>query len=137
MLTATQNSTKMKSAKFLFVLLFSFLSVAAASGDSEAVILQRMLERVPQVEGLKQAGLAGEAHTGYLVARERLNPRQQSVLDAENADRRRAYELTAQRTGSTAEEVGRQRALILASEARPGTWLQAPNGSWSQKAESN
>jgi len=105
----------------------------AAVGQSVQSATERIKERLPQIDNLKAEGVVGETSEGYLAPREDLGPRQQSLLEAENADRRILYLSVAERTGQTAEAVGRQRAIRIAELARSGVWLQKPGGGWYRK----
>jgi uncharacterized protein YdbL (DUF1318 family) len=120
---------------FPIVLFFSLLAALPASTWAQSVqdATQRVKERLPQVDALKGSGEAGEDAAGYLAQRVELGPRQAAIVEAENADRRIIYAAVAARTGQSAEEVGRQRALRIAELARPGVWLQRPDGEWYRK----
>ncbi len=119
---------------FLFFLMTACLTLVAA-GQSVQSATERIKERLPQVDSLKEEGKVGETSDGYLAAREDLGPREQSILEAENGDRRILYRSVAERTDQTLEAVGRQRAIRIAELARPGVWLQKPNGEWYRKAD--
>jgi uncharacterized protein len=125
----------MKKILFPIVLFFSLLAALPASTWAQSVqdATQRVKERLPQVDALKGSGEVGEDAAGYLAPRVELGPRQAAIVEAENADRRILYAAVAARTGQSAEEVGRQRALRIAELARPGVWLQRPDGGWHRK----
>ena len=101
-------------------------------GPAEDATL-RMKDRLAQVDALKADGSVGENATGYLEPRVNLGPRQISIVEAENKDRRIIYEAVAQQTGQTADVVGQQRALRIAEIAGPGVWLEKADGNWYQK----
>lgn len=122
-----------QTPRFLLVLLMTTCLSLAAMGQSVQSATERIKERLPQIDNLKAEGAVGETSEGYLAPREDLGPRQQSLLEAENADRRIIYQSVAVRTGQTAEAVGRQRAIRIAELARPGVWLQKPGGEWYRK----
>jgi uncharacterized protein YdbL (DUF1318 family) len=115
-----------------FVLAFAAtLPVEAADGAREA--MERMKDRLPVVDSLKENGAVGETSGGYLQARSELLPRQKAVVEAENRDRRLVYRMIAQRTNQSVQQVGEQRALRIAEQAAPGVWLQRPSGEWFRK----
>ena len=119
------------------LLTFSLLILAlapAALADSATEATERIKDRLPLVDAMKSDGEVGEDAFGFLAPRGELGPRQQSVVDSENADRRIVYQTVAVRTGQTIESVGRQRAIQIATRARPGVWLQKPDGEWYQKS---
>ncbi|MEX0325057.1 MAG: YdbL family protein [Puniceicoccaceae bacterium] len=115
---------------FLF-LLAVLPGTALANPAKEAT--ERIKDRLAQVDSMKAAGEVGEDAVGFLAPRSELGPRQQSILDAENADRRIIYAAIASRAGQTVEAVGQQRAIQIATRARPGVWLQKPDGEWYRK----
>lgn len=95
----------------------------------------RFLQRKPAVDQLKNAGIVGENNAGLLEFRNPAmrNGENDALVNAENADRQAVYADIAQRTGTTAQEVGKRRALQIAQLAAPGHWLQAADGRWYQK----
>ena len=62
-----------------------------------------------------------------------LSAADQAVIDAENADRKVVYEAIAQKTGATADLVGKQRAKQLAEQAAAGEYIMDENGTWKKK----
>ena len=119
----------------LTLLVFAgILSVPAALRAQDlGVIRARMEQRLADVNAVKGKGAAGENNRGFLEARGSPAPADQQVIQAENADRRQVYAAIAAETGSSADEVGRQRAVQLAGLARPGHWVQGADGSWKKK----
>lgn len=130
----------MKASRHIFPCLFLFLlpllapfSLPAAPSVDDAA--RQIKERLPQIDAMKLAGTIGENARGYLSIREPLGPRQSSLVEAENEDRRIIYASIAGRTGQSLEEVGEQRALRIAKLAKPGVWLKGPDGQWYRKGE--
>lgn len=113
--------------------LLAFLVAVPIQADPVEEASTRIKDRLAQVDALKAEGSVGESARGYLVARSAIGPRQSSLIEAENADRRILYQAVAQRTNQTLDEVGEQRAIQIASRARSGVWLQKPSGEWYQK----
>ena len=99
---------------------------------SAADIKQRMIARLPVIKSLKDQGLVGENNMGYL---EFIGKKKEKadVVQAENKDRRQVYEAIAKQQSTTAELVGKHRAVQIAEKAMPGEWLQDANGKWYQK----
>jgi uncharacterized protein YdbL (DUF1318 family) len=123
-----------RSLSVFLAMVFAFTVIPApAFGDAASDAAQRIKDRLVQVDALKAAGDVGEDVRGYLSKRKALAPRQNSIVDAENADRLILYKTVAGRTDQSVEEVGGQRAIQIASRARPGVWLQKPGGEWYQK----
>jgi uncharacterized protein YdbL (DUF1318 family) len=128
------NPMKHQKSLSLYLIVFAVLWLAGPlPGQSAQAAAERMQERLPQVDRLKAEGEVGETAAGYLAPRESLGPRQTSIVEAENADRRIAYAAIAKRTGETVEAVGKQRAVRIAEMAKSGVWLQRPNGEWYRK----
>ncbi|MFZ5766099.1 MAG: YdbL family protein [Thermodesulfobacteriota bacterium] len=116
----------------LLVLLTALLSFAGSCLGAGDEIKQRMMERLPIITGLKARGVVGENRAGLLEFRS--DKRQEAALiEAENADRRTVYTTIARQQGVDPGLVGARRALQIAEQAPPGTWLQKADGSWYQK----
>lgn len=118
---------------FFICVLIPLIAVPPLQAQSPQEAAQRIKERLPQVDSMKAAGEVGEGNDGYLAERKPLGPRQASLVKAENADRGIIYASVAARTGQEVSAVGQQRAIRIAELARPGVWLQRPDGEWYQK----
>jgi uncharacterized protein YdbL (DUF1318 family) len=107
---------------------FLFYTLPASAQDIKA----RMKARLPIILELKAKGIVGENSAGYL---EFIGPNKekQDVVNAENSDRKEVYEAIAKQQGTTAQLVGRRRALQIAENSAPGDWLQDQKGKWYQK----
>lgn len=121
----------------LCLFLFAFIPLICAStlnAESPQEAAERIKERLPQIDAMKAAGEVGETANGFLAELKPLGPRQSSLVKAENADRRIIYASVAARTGQEVNSVGQQRAIRIAELAKPGVWLQRPDGEWYQKS---
>ena len=100
--------------------------------SSSKAIKQRMIDRLPIINSLKDKGIVGENNKGYLefVGKKK---EKADVIKAENKDRKLVYKAIAKQQGTTAAVVGKHRAVQIANKARPGEWLQDANGKWYQK----
>jgi uncharacterized protein YdbL (DUF1318 family) len=105
---------------------------ASASGSSAGDIKARMKGRLPVVKALKAKGVVGENNKGYLEFRGG-NREKVDVVNAENADRKKVYTAIAKQQGTTADTVGKRRALQIAKKAKTGEWIQGESGKWNQK----
>jgi hypothetical protein len=116
--------------KILTFLLIGFfvLGVSAFADDIKA----RMKNRLPVIKELKAQGIAGEDNKGYLQFVDGKKAKE-DVVAAENKDRKTVYTAIAKQKGTTAELVGKRRALQIAKKASPGEWLQDASGKWYQK----
>lgn len=106
----------------------------AAFASDAASIKTAMIARKAAIDALKRAGKVGEDNKGFLapVAGE-LAGGDAATVKAENADRAKVYEAIARKQGTTAALVGQRRAGRLASQAKPGEYVQGADGSWKKK----
>lgn len=95
-------------------------------------IKARMKKRLPIILELKAEGIVGENNKGYLefIGNKKANA---DIVAAENKDRQTVYEAIAKQQGTTAELVGKRRALQIANKANKGEWVQDADGQWQQK----
>ena len=107
---------------------FWVLGVSAFADDIKA----RMKNRLPVIKELKSQGIVGEDNAGFLqfVGDKKVSA---DVVAAENKDRLTVYKAIAKQQGTTAELVGKRRALQIAKRAESGEWVQDAGGSWIQK----
>ena len=114
----------------LSVLILGLLVTEVYSSSKE--IKQRMIARLPTIKALKNKGIVGENNMGYLqfVGGKKVSA---DVVAAENTDRKTVYTAIAKQKATTAELVGKRRALQIAKKASPGEWLQDASGKWYQK----
>jgi len=123
----------MKQRKFTKILAFVLIGIFAAGISAFADdIKTRMKQRLPVIIELKTKGIVGENNAGYL---EFIGTKkeQADVVAAENEDRKTVYAAIAKQQGTTAELVGKRRALQIAKKANPGEWVQDASGKWLQK----
>jgi len=105
-----------------------------ARGEAGLKQVQReMVERLPKLEALKQAGKVGETNQGFLAPRGELTEKEAKLVEEENADRALVYAVIAERAGQSAAAVGKQRAAQIAKRSEPGLWLQDAKGRWYRK----
>jgi uncharacterized protein YdbL (DUF1318 family) len=91
-----------------------------------------MKNRLPVLKELKAKGIAGEDNKGY-VQFVGAKKEKADVIAAENKDRKTVYAAIAKQQGTTAELVGKRRAIQIAKKANPGEWVQDASGKWLQK----
>ena len=112
-----------------FLLIGTFVTGVSAFADD---IKTRMKNRLPVIKELKAKQILGEDNKGLLqfvgAKREKAD-----VVAAENKDRKTVYAAIAKQQGTTAELVGKRRAVQIAKKASKGTWLQDAGGKWLQK----
>ena len=101
--------------------------------DSEQPLIQQMAARHQQVAAMLNGQLVGESHTGFLVPKASLTPAQQAIVDAENADRTKLYQLEAAKKGTTVDQAALGYYLARLEHVNKGTWVERFNksaGSW-------
>lgn len=118
--------------KVLPLLLVLFSLVFAAGVLQAASVKDRMAERIPAINALKDQGLVGENNGGFLEYRTGQQPSQALIQD-ENNDRKSVYAAIAQKEGVSAQLVGQRRAKMLADNGKSGHWFQQADGTWYQK----
>ena len=120
---------KIFAAAISLLIVSLLFSSASAFGED---IKARMKARLPIVLELKAKGIIGEDFKGYIqfVGQKK---EKEEVVNAENADREKVYTAIAKQQGTTAERVGKRRAIQIAKKAKLGELLQDQNGKWYQK----
>lgn len=96
-------------------------------------IKARMQERLPTVVQLKSEGIVGENNMGFLEFVPGAARKMQDIVGDENKDRQMVYEAIGRQQNTTAELVGKRRAIQIAERAVPGEWLQDGSGKWYKK----
>lgn len=120
-----------KSAVAAILLSTLFFLCTHAFAESADELKNRMLERLPEINQLKESGVIGEKSDGFLGFVS--GAADTAVVAAENDDRRKVYTAIARQQGVSPDIVGNRRALQISQKAEPGTWLQDSNGTWHQK----
>ena len=99
-----------------------------------AGIKDRFAARLPKINKLKEALIIGENNKGYLEIRDKtISPDDKKIIEEENADRKKVYEMLARKTGVSMDIVEKRRALKIAEKSKKGIWLQKPDGTWYKK----
>jgi len=112
----------------------TLLFAAPAPADELDDLKERFRERAGELLTLKNDGKVGETYLGYVEAVKdtNLSPAAQKIVDAENKDRKRLYQIIAEQQKTTAERVAERNALRNFSQARKGHWLKTKDG-WMRK----
>jgi uncharacterized protein YdbL (DUF1318 family) len=122
---------KVFKTTFLFFIFGAFISAAFAFAGAED-LKSRFKARLPVIKALKAKGIVGENNMGYLELRNG-SGENADVVNSENSDRREVYSAIAKQQGTTAEFVGKRRAVQIAEKADRGEWLQDQTGNWYRK----
>lgn len=114
---------------FFAVLVCLLLLTPAAQAAS---IKDRMKDRLPEINTLKDQGLVGENNRGFLEYRTGKKVKE-NLVASENSDRQTVYEAIGKSQGAPADLVGKRRAKMIAENGQAGHWYQKPDGSWYRK----
>ena len=115
--------------KIIFSLTILLLVSGAAFSDDLA---SRMQERRPVIEALKAKGIVGENNQGYLGFVTGVEE-QADLVAAQNEDRRKGYEIVAQKQGVATEKIAQVRAAYYAKKTKSGEYYQDMSGTWIKK----
>jgi uncharacterized protein YdbL (DUF1318 family) len=121
-----------KKSRILKQFLIAALLVACASAAFSAGEKERMLQRLPELQALKDSGVIGEQSDG-LLGFVKSSPADESLVAAENKDRLAVYAEIAGKQGVAASTVAQRRALQIVEQASRGDWLRDASGKWVQK----
>ena len=102
-------------------------------GGDDAAIQKRLRERFPEIQKLKTAGTIGETDEGYVDFVDKKDPKAADLVKDENADRKAAYKLIADKEGVEVEIVAKRAAKRAFERAKPGEYLKQ-GGKWTKKA---
>lgn len=122
----------MKNKIAIIILSCFLLNIFLITSVHAQGIKAQMKERLPIINNLKAKGVIGENNKGFLEFRGGSREKA-DVVNAENADRKKVYASIASKQGSSPDHVGKRRAAQLKTIARPGEWLQKPDGQWYKK----
>lgn len=122
----------MKVSFLLVCLSFMYFFASSVCAQDMQAIKNRMVERKPTIDALKDQGVIGEGVDGYLHFRQQAGGAAGAV-NAENQDRRTVNGIIARNEGTTVEQVSRKAAQKIIANARPGHWVQKADGTWYRK----
>jgi uncharacterized protein len=105
----------------------------ARAAETKEELQKRFQERLPKIQDLKQKGTVGETSEGYLDFVDGRTDTAGALVDEENGDRRKLYDLIAAKTGTTADVVAKRAAQRNFDRAKSGESLKE-NGKWRKKA---
>ncbi len=99
-------------------------------------VLNSRKSRVHELQALKAKGLIGENDKGFIEILKPLQPKEKSLIEAENHDRKFIYNTAVAQNhlGSKGlEKVEEDFAKTHRARARKGDLIQNPDGQWVQK----
>ena len=113
--------------------------------DPRLELKERMKQRHPQLEKVRDGGKVGETAAGLVEAvkpasaaekTDAADPKSMTIgelVEAENKDRKALFELLAQDLKLTPAEVGKQNGIRSLEKATDEHWLKLEDGRWVQK----
>lgn len=122
----------MNISRFSIILTAILCLLSLVSGAQAASIKDRMAERIPAINSLKDQGVIGENNKGYLEYRVAKKIEEKLVAD-ENVDRSAVYHAIGKNQGASPELVGQRRAKMIVESGKSGHWFQKPDGTWFKK----
>ena len=117
---------------FILLIVMLFAVPTSLFAESRDEIIQRQAKRLPEISNLKQQGAIGETSEGYLDFVEARSGKSSELVNEENADRRKLYEMIAEETGATADVVAKKTAKRNFERAKKGEFLKE-DGKWRKK----
>lgn len=120
------------------VLFFGLWTVSWVQAQDKQAVVQSMQQRYAQLVQAKDQGLVGEAWNGLVALVEDNVPQNiRDLMEAENSDRRALFQIIAQETGTSVQEVARQNRIRMYRLAKDEHFLQDQNRNWVRKQELN
>jgi uncharacterized protein YdbL (DUF1318 family) len=126
--------TQHKKSAFCILFMLLATTTAAFAADDMKSLQARFKDRLPAIHKLKVAGTVGETFKGYLDTPGKADADAQKVMEDENADRRKLYQLIADQEGVTPEKVAERNAIRNFKNAKSGEYLKGEDGKWKKKA---
>jgi uncharacterized protein YdbL (DUF1318 family) len=118
---------------FLLIALIGSLAIAASLDDQIDALQKEFKARYPELRELKDKGVIGETSNGFVAFVKSEDAGSADVMNAENSDRTRLYQLVAEKEKTTPEKVAERNARRNFREARKGDYLRDKNGNWRQQ----
>lgn len=122
---------------WLLAAVFACVTGSLAQADEKDELKARFKQRDAQLTKLKQQGKLGETWEGFVepVKSDALDEAGRTLMDEENADRRRLYALIAREEKVKVADVGAQNGLRNFASAKPSEYLRANEGPWVRRGD--
>ena len=112
----------------ILAMVIVFMTTALVSATADEMPTE---QRLAIIVALRNQGIVGENNQGFLEFRG--EKKAEGVVEAENRQRRAAYQAIAEKQGVSLKQVGATRAAQIAEDLPVGAWIQRPDGSWYRK----
>lgn len=107
---------------------------AADNAGAKADLKSSFDSRSGQLAAAKAAGSIGECTDGTLaVVGDLVDANLSILIEAENADRKKLYQVLASETNASAGQIGERNAMRNYQNAKVGEWLRTRDGVWKKK----
>ncbi len=122
-----------------FVLLLTCCMVPLAAVEGAPAATKAELKssfdgRSAQIAAAKAVGTIGECTDGMVAAvTVPADPAIVALVEAENGDRTRLYQLLASETNASTAQIGERNAMRNYQNAKAGEWLRTRDGQWKKK----
>ena len=141
---ARKEKEKEKEQKIAFTWAPSLFAQAETTVSSPGIreLKESLKRRFPKLVPFFDAGRLGEANDGTVQARDESGlsladkAALRNLVKDENGDRRALYAEVAKAMAIDAGQVGRVGKIfaeVWSKNARPGWWVQSPEGAWAKK----
>ncbi len=132
-----------KIAAVLFTFCFLGIMVGSADGETRDQLKKKFEKRLGKLQEYKSANKVGETSKGYVEALDKKYLKDKDfkkLVDAENADRKKLYEIIAKEQSTdkkkmTVAEVGKQNAIVKFKKAGAAEYFKGKDGKWRTKKE--
>lgn len=123
--SAYTHSRTMNPRHFVAILVTSFaMTLCPARADEFADLKQSVQLRSPAIEDLKKAGVFREGPAGLLLpSSDSISPEQHAMLDIENTERAKLFQLIATRAGKRPDEIASTFVRLAGTSRPPSTPL--------------
>lgn len=107
---------------------------AADNAAAKAELKSSFDSRTAQLAAAKAAGSIGECTDGTLaLVGDLVDANLSALIEAENADRKKLYQMLASETNASAAQIGERNAMRNYQNAKVGEWLRTRDGVWKKK----
>ena len=107
---------------------------AADNAVVKAELKSSFDSRTAQLSAAKASGSIGECTDGTLaLVGELVDTNLSTLIEAENADRKKLYHVLASENNATATQIGERNAMRNYQNAKIGEWLRTRDGVWKKK----
>ena len=112
----------------------AFAADQATNAAAKAELKTSFDSRTAQLAAAKATGSIGECTDGTVaLVGDLVDANLSATIEAENADRKKLYQLLASETNASAAQIGERNAMRNYQNAKAGEWLRTRDGIWKKK----